>query len=156
MLNGLNTRFSLGCLSAPQSQEVCATPISLVCWACAVLCLVTQFCLTLSDPMDCSLPGSSVHRDSPGKDSGVGCPALLQRIFLTQGSNPGLPRCRQILYHLSHQGSPRILKWVIYPFSRGTSRPRNRTRVCCIAGRFFTSWATRGAPAKPTSYLFTI
>ena len=139
MLNGLNTRFSLGCLSAPQSQEVCATPISLVCWACAVLCLVTQFCLTPSDPMDCSLPGSSVHRDSPGKDSGVGCPALLQRIFLTQGSNPGLPRCRQILYHLSHQGSPRILKWVIYPFSRGTSRPRNRTRVCCIAGRFFTS-----------------
>ena len=133
------------------------TPISLVCRVCAVLCLVTQFCLTLSDPMDCSPPGSSVHRDSPGKDTGVGCPALLQRIFLTQGSNPGLPHCRQILYHLSHQGSPRILEWVVYPLPRGTSRPRNWTRVCCIAGGFFTSWATRGAPAKPTSpYLFTI
>jgi len=56
--------------------------------------------------MDCSLPGSSVHGDSPGKNIGVGCHALLQRVFPTQGSNPGLPRCRQILYHLSHQGKP--------------------------------------------------
>ena len=46
-------------------------------------------------------------------------------IFPTQGSNPGLPHCRQILYHLSHQGSPRILGWVAYPFSRGSSQPRN-------------------------------
>ena len=95
--------------------------------------------------MDYSLPGSSVHGDSPGKNTGVGCPALLQGIFPTQGSNPGLPRCRQILYHLSHQGSPRILEGVAYPFSRGTSQPRNRTRVSCPAGRFFTRWATREA-----------
>ena len=40
-----------------------------------------------------------------GKNTGVGCPALLQRIFPTQGSNSGLPHCRQILYLLSHQGS---------------------------------------------------
>ena len=78
--------------------------------------------------MDCSLPGSSVHGDSPGKNTGVGCHALLQGIFLTQGSNPGLPHCR-ILYHLSHQGSPRQLEWVAYPFSRETSWPRNRTGV---------------------------
>ena len=64
-----------------------------------------QPCPTLCDPMDCSPPGSSVHRDSPGKNTGVGCHALLQGIFPTQGSNPGLLRCRQILYHLSHQGS---------------------------------------------------
>ena len=51
-----------------------------------------------------SLPGSSVHGDSPAKNTGVGCHALLQGIFLTQGLNPGLPRCRQIL-HQSHQGS---------------------------------------------------
>ena len=68
------------------------------------VCLVAQSCLTLCDPMDCSPPGSSVLEDSPGKNSGVDCPALLQRIFLTQGSNPGLLHCRQILYHLSHQG----------------------------------------------------
>ena len=44
--------------------------------------------------------------DSPGKNTGVGCHFLLQRIFLTQGSNPGLPHCRQMLCHLNRQGSP--------------------------------------------------
>ena len=61
------------------------------------MCLVAQSCLTLCDPMDCSLPGSSVHVDSPGKNTGVGCHALLQGIFPTQGLNPGLLQCRQIL-----------------------------------------------------------
>jgi len=70
-----------------------------------MLCLVAQLCLTLCDPMNCSPPGSSVHGDSPGKNIGVGCHALLQGIFPTQGSNPGLLHCRQILYHLSHQKS---------------------------------------------------
>ena len=56
--------------------------------------------------MDCNLPGSSVHGDSPGKNTGVGCHALLQGIFPIQGLNPGLPHCRWILYHLSHQESP--------------------------------------------------
>jgi len=55
--------------------------------------------------MDCSLPGSSIHGDSPSKNTGVGCHAHLQGIFPTQGSNPGLPYCRWILYHLSHRGS---------------------------------------------------
>ena len=49
------------------------------------MCLVTQSCLTLWGPMDCSWPGSSVHGDSPGKNTGVGCQALLQGIFPTQG-----------------------------------------------------------------------
>ena len=49
-----------------------------------------QLCLTLCDPMDHSPPGSFVHEDSPGKNAGVGCHALLQGIFLTQGSNPCL------------------------------------------------------------------
>ena len=55
-----------------------------------VLCLVTQSCLTLCDPMDYSPPDSSVLGDSPGKNTGAGCHALLQGIFPTQGSNPGL------------------------------------------------------------------
>ena len=92
-----------------------------------MLCLVTQSCLTLCDPMDCCLPGSSVHGDSPGENTGVGGHALLQGIFATQESNPGLPHCRQILYRLSHQGSPRILEWVAYPLFRGSSWPRNQT-----------------------------
>ena len=65
-------------------------------------------CLTLSDPMGCSPPGSSVHGDSPGKNTGVGCHVLLQGIFLTQGSNrvPYISCIgRWILYHLSHQVS---------------------------------------------------
>ena len=49
-----------------------------------------QLFLTLCDPMDCSLPGSSVRGDSPGKNTGVGCHALLQGIFPTQGLNPHL------------------------------------------------------------------
>ena len=69
--------------------------------------LVTQSYLILCDPEDCSLPGSSVHGDSPAKNTGVGCHGLLQGIFLTKGWNPGLPHCRRILYHLSHQGSPK-------------------------------------------------
>ena len=72
--------------------------------------LVAQFCLTLCNTMDCSPQGSSVHRDSPGKNTGVGCNALLQGIFPTQGSNPGLLHCRRILYRLSQKGSPRILE----------------------------------------------
>ena len=67
--------------------------------------LAAQSCLTLYDPMDCSLPGSSVH-------------GILQA---------------------------RILEWVVIPFSRGSSQPRNWTWVPCIAGRFFTIWATRQA-----------
>ena len=58
--------------------------------------------------MDCNPPGSSVHGDSPGKNTGVGCHFLLLGIFPTQGWNPGLPHCRQILYHLSLQVSPKV------------------------------------------------
>ena len=65
--------------------------------------LVTQLCLTLCDPMDCSLPSSSVH-------------GILQA---------------------------KILEWVAIPFSRGSSLPRDQTRVSCTAGRFFTIRATR-------------
>ena len=119
---------------------------------------VAQSCLTLRDPMDCSLPGSSAHGifqarvlewgatafseshsvvsnslwppglyspwNSPGQNTGVGSLSLLQGIFPTQGLNPGLPYCGWIFYQLSHKGSPRILEWVAYPFSRGSSQPR--------------------------------
>ena len=64
-----------------------------------VLCCaqLLQSCSTLCDLMDCSPSGSSVYGDSPGKNTGVGCHALLEGICPTQGSNPGLPHCRQIL-----------------------------------------------------------
>ena len=70
---------------------------------CAVLCLVTQSCPSLCDPMDYSPTGSFVLGNSSGKNTDVGCHALLQGIFPTQGLNPGLLHCRWIIYHLSHR-----------------------------------------------------
>ena len=74
-------------------------------------------------------PGLYSPWSSPGQNTGVGSLSLLQGIFPTQGSHPGLPHCRQILYQLNHKGRPRILEWVVYPFSSGSSWPRNRTWV---------------------------
>ena len=102
----------------------------------------TQSCLSLCDPHGLYSPWNS-----PGQNIGKGSCFLLQGIFPIQGSNPGLPHCRWILYQLSHKGSPRILEWVAYSFSSGSSCPRNWTRVSCIAGGFFTNWASREAPA---------
>ena len=133
-----------------------------------MLCSFAQLCLTLCDPMDCSLPGTSVHgilqariwselpspppgdlpnpgieprystlqahslpSEPPGKpkNTGVGSHSLLQGIFPTQGSSPGLLHCRQISYHLSHQGSPKDpldLTSLCIKFSKAsTSNPEN-------------------------------
>ena len=99
---------------------------------CTVLCLVAQLCLTLCDPVDCSPPGSSVHGDSPGEDTGVGWHALLQGIFPTQGLNQGLPHCKWILYRLSHQRSPGILECSCY-----SNRPQ---RKCYCWFGLLSSW----------------
>ena len=85
------------------------------------LYLVAQSYPSLCSSMDHSPTGFSVHVDSPGKNIGLGCHALFQGIFSTQGSNPGLPHCKWIIYYLSHQGSLTVLEGVAYPFSRGTS-----------------------------------
>ena len=71
---------------------------------CSLLCLMAQSCPTLCDLTDCNLTGTSIHGDSPGKSTGIGCRALLQGILPTQGSKPILLHYRQILYHLSHLG----------------------------------------------------
>ena len=83
--------------------------------------LVTQWYLTFCDPMDCSLAGSSVHGIFQARvewvaiSTGVGCHFLLQGIFPTQGSNPGLLHCTQILYHLSHQQTPKSFLSETFP-----------------------------------------
>ena len=116
----------------------------LLCLTGSVLCLVTQLCPTLATPW------TTAHQTplSMGilQARILEWVALFRRIFPIQGSNPGLPHCRWILYQLSHKGSPRILEWVAYPFSSGSSQPRNWTRVSWIAGKFFTNWAIREAP----------
>ena len=100
----------------------------------------------MSDSLQLHGPYSSWN--SLGQNTGVGSVSLLQGIFPTQESNPGLPHCRLILYQLSHKGSPRILEWVANPFSSGSSWPKNQPRVSCIAGGFFTNLAIREAHYK--------
>ena len=80
-----------------------------------------------------------------GQNTGVGNLSLLQGIFPTPWLNPGLLHCSQILYQLSRKGHLRILEWVAYPFSSGSSWLRNPTRVSCIEVGFFTNWASREA-----------
>ena len=99
---------------------------------------------------DCLWPhGLYSPWNSPGQNTGVGSYSLLQGIFPTQGLYPGLLHCRKILYQLSHQGSPRILEWVVYPFSSGSSQPRIQTGDSCVVGGFFTSWAASGSFELP-------
>ena len=124
-----------GCLRKPSATS--CHKINQCSWA---VCLVTQSCPTLCD--------SWTEASQAPLSLGI----LQARILEWQcpppgdlanpGSNPHLPHYRQILFHLSRQGSPRILEWVAYPFSSGSSWPRNWTGVSCLAGRFFTSWAT--------------
>ena len=68
---------------------------------------VAQLCLTLCNPMDC------IGLNSPGQNTGVGSLSLLQGIFPTQGSNPGVLHCRQILYQLSHKGTIFFKSWIL-------------------------------------------
>ena len=95
---------------------------------------VAQSCPSLCNLMDCSLPRSSVYGDSPGKNIGVGCRALLQGTFPTQGST----HCRWILYHLSHQRSTSWKqtheKKTFYP----NSNPK-RSKVSILISEKYTS-----------------
>ena len=135
--------------------------------------LATELSPTLCDPHGL-WPSSLLHPgDFPGKNTRVGCHFLLEVVFPIQGPNPGLLHCRQILHHLSHQGSQvkgkvaqlrptlcdhmdytvhgilqdRKLEWVAFLLSRGSSQPRDQTQVSHIAGGFFTSRTTREAQA---------
>ena len=91
-----------------------------------VLCLVAQSCLSLCDPMDCSLPGSSVHGDSPGKNTGVNNHPLLQGIFPTQRSNPGLPQADSSSSEPPGKPSCRLLM---------SSHPSGLTSILLVARR---------------------
>ena len=86
-------------------------------------CTERESCSVMSD----SLRPHGLYSlwNSPDQNTRVGSLFLLQGIFPTPGSNSGLQHCRQSVYQLSHQGSPRVLEWVAYPFSTGSSRPRN-------------------------------
>ena len=98
--------------------------------------------------MNCSPPGPSVHGDSPGKNTGVGC-HVLSRGSSNPVIEPRSPALQADSLPSEPPGKPQILKWVACPFSRRSSRSRNPTRVSCIAGGFFTSWTTQEAQEFP-------
>ena len=79
--------------------------------------LVAKSCLTLCNPMDCG----PLSMEFPGRNTGVSCHSLLQGIFPTQELNLGCPHCRQILYHLSHRGSPKLSEEGTFEAKFGTS-----------------------------------
>ena len=108
-------------------------------------------CVQLCGPMDCSLLYLSVRGILQARIRGWVVVPFSKGIFSTQGSNSDLLHGRRLLYHLNHQRSPRMLEWVANPFFSGSSRPRNLTRVSCIASGFLTGWATREAHVCVTS-----
>ena len=85
--------------------------------------------------------------NSPGLNTGVGSLSLLQGISPTQGSNPCLLHCRQIIFQLSHKGSPRTMEWVPYLFSNGSSRPRNWTWGLLHCRQILYQQSYQGSPA---------
>ena len=85
--------------------------------------------------------------NSPGQNTGVGSRSLLQGIFPTQGSNPGLPHCRWILYQLSHQGSPRMLEWLAYP-SSGDLPDRESNQGLLHCRQILYQLSYQGSPQK--------
>ena len=127
---------------------------------------VAQSCPTLFDSVDCS-PWNSLSQNS-----GVGSISLLQAIFPTQGSNPGIPHCRRILYQLSHQGSPGKIKeayeitWeacgisitVEYPVSLPFFVVRMKTEVFQSCGHcwvFQMCWHIECSTLTASSYRFS-
>ena len=104
--------------------------------------LVAQSCPTLWDPHGLQPATLLCPWDSPGKNTGVGCHALLQGIFPTQGSNPGLQHHRQILYSLSYPGNPNP--------HEGQNTSPNRTPGNCGSGLTQTLVISqaRGSPLK--------
>ena len=88
--------------------------------------------------------------NSPGKNTRVGSHSFLQRIFPTQGLNRGLLQCRQILYCLSHQGSPRILEWALILALKKTPSKIAKNVTKFVAKQ---SWGSRQSPVQSSSYI---
>ena len=114
---------------------------------------VVQSCLTLCDPMDCKTPSFPVHESlQAGILKWVVFP-FSRGSSPTQGSNPGLPHCRQVLYQLSHKGKPKntgvgslsLFQWIFLT--------QESNQVSCFAGGFFTNWAMREALSLRTKIL---
>ena len=110
----------------PRQYSCLENPMDRGAWWAAVHANLLQSRPSLFSPMDCIPPGSSVHGDSPGKNTGVGGHSLLQGIFPRQGWNPG--HCRQILHHLGHRRSSLCLSAAVHGAAKCPTRP---SRLAC-------------------------
>ena len=108
----------------------------------AMLCLVAQSCPTLCDCVDCSPPGSSVHEGSSGKNTGVGCHALLQGNFPNLGSNPGIPHCKWI-FTIWATKEAQVIKWLILKLESGFLVKYSFNYIANYFLQFSTVWCVR-------------
>ena len=139
--------------SSTQHHLTSACPRETSFSSCVALCLVTQSCLPLCDPMDSSPPSSSAHGDSLSKNTGLGCHALLQGIFPTQGSNPGLQHWRWILYRLSHQESSEFYN-LLWPLPQLWQRCFTIKVTCRHFQRDEFQWPTLQGPPFTSGILY--
>ena len=106
---------------------------------------VAQSCLTLSDSMDCSLPGSSFHGISQARVlewGAIACRTLQVKwsvLYKSESHSVGRTLCNSMAYTVHGILQARILERVAFAFSRGSSQPRDETQVSLIAGGFFTN-----------------
>ena len=149
-VNSLGTQ---GTVRVPIPGSTFQNLCTILCFTCVCIQKSQNFCILLPYLMHKTLqgkkpgelsrrltlaPSTESKRQHPGQNNRVAFP-FSRGIFPTQGSNPGLPHCRRILYQLSYKGSSGILEWVAYPFSSRSSWPRSQTGFSCIGGRFFTN-----------------
>ena len=115
-----------------------------------ILISLYESCWVMSDSLQAH--GLYSPWTSPSQNTGVCSYSLLQEISPTQGSNPDLPHCRQILYQLSHRGSWRKPEYIACLFSSESSWPRNWTGDSCIAGGFLYQLSYQGSPIVSLAY----
>ena len=122
------------------------------------LCLVAQSCSTLCNPMDCNPPGSSVHGDFPGKNTGVACHTLLQMNLPNSKIKLRSPALQMDSLPSEPPGKAKNIGVGSLSLLQGIFPTQESTRISCVAGGFFTSWALREAPYLPLlrSFIFLI
>ena len=133
-------------------DTLCVCPLSTLLLPHYSVMLVAQLCLTLCNPVDCSSPDYCPW-NSPGKNTGVGCYFLLQGIFPTEGSNPGLLHCRQILYHLSHQGGLIMALFNFWTLGEKSSELMIPTSLCRLLACFIFPFTSKPPVRTPLPLL---
>ena len=117
------TKYEPETLRPPLDASVNALLLLLKCWS------VSLVSLWPPQTVGCQTP---LFMEFSRQNNAVGCHFLFQRIFPTEPSNLGLPHCRQILYHLNHQGSPRSYLKVHFCYGSGRDTPWNKRCTQCI------------------------